>query len=350
MEPLCDRIPQNAGLSLQVLHVPDNIASMKPAPASLPLPASLFSVVLGLSGVGQSWRVSVKLWHMPAVIGETVLLSATAVWLALLIGYVVNAVRHPARVIGEFRHPVAGGTPALPGISTLLIVQAVLPWSRPLAWALAAAGIAWHLLFSVWHTGELWQGGREPEDVAPTLYLPTVAGNFTSAGALGVLGHADWAWLFIGAGVFFWLATEPLVIRRLWHGTSLPDAQRPLLGIQFAPPVVCSAAILAIAPGSTQPWLIMLLGYGLFQILIGMRLGRWLGRHTFSYMWWSYSFGVASATVTCVKLALAGVAAAQILALPVFAGANLFIGYLVVRTIAKVAGWGESVTPREAAD
>lgn len=300
-----------------------------------PIPASLFSVVLGLSGLGQAWRVAVRLWHAPPIVGEIVLLCATLVWLGLLLGYIAHAIRQPARTADEFRHPVVGGTPALLGISTMLICQAALPYSRPAAWALAAAGIAWHLLFSVWHTGELWQGGRQPIDTAPTLYLPTVAGNFTGAAALGALGQTSWAWLFLGAGVFSWLALEPLVIRRLWHGDPLPAAQRSLLGIQFAPPVVCSAALFVIAPATPQMWLLMLLGYGFFQMLIGLRLGSWLGSAPFGYSWWAFSFGVVSATLTCVKLAAAGAPAASTLALPVFICANLFIGYLCVRSLAK---------------
>lgn len=298
-----------------------------------PLPASFFGMVLGVSGLGQAWRVAVPLWGMPKWIGEGLLLWATLVWLALLISYVIQAMRNPMVVRREFKHPVQGSTPALLAIATLLIALAVIPYSRTLAYILAVAGVFWHLAFSLWHTGTMWQGGRNALDTAPTLYLPTVAGNFTSAAALGGLGHADWGWLFLGAGVFSWLALESLVIQRLWHTTAVPTQQRPLLGIQFAPPVVCSMAWLILAPGSTDHWLLMLWGYGLFQLLLGIRLGHWLGAQPFAPSYWAYTFGVAAATVTGLKLALDGIGAAQILAIPVFAGANLFIGYLAVRTV-----------------
>ena len=170
------------------------------------LPSSFFGMVLGLSGLGQAWRIASQLWGMPSEIGEGVLLLATLVWAALMIAYVSQAIRHPDVVRSEFLHPVQGGTPALLAVSTLLIVLAILPYSHFAAWLLAAAGIGWHLAFSLWHTGTLWQGGRDALDTAPTLYLPTVAGNFTSAAALGGLGHPDWGWLFLGAGVFSWLA------------------------------------------------------------------------------------------------------------------------------------------------
>ncbi len=307
-----------------------------------PVPASLFSVVLGLSGLGQAWRVAVRLWNAPPVVGELVLLCAALVWLGLLVGYVIHGIRQPRRTLDEFRHPVAGGTAALLGISTLLIGQALLLYSHPLAWGLILAGLIWQLLFSVWHTGTLWQGGRQATDSTPALYLPTVAGNFTAASALAALGHPEWAWLLFGAGLFSWLALEPLVIRRLWHGEPLAVEQRPSLGIQFAPPAVCAAALLVIAPDTAAPWLLMLLGYSFYQMLVGLRLKSWLGSQAFGYSWWAFSFGVVSATVACVKLAAAGVPAATTLALPVFIGANLFIGYLCVRSLGLVWSAGRN--------
>lgn len=273
------------------------------------------------------------MWHAPAVMGEAILFVATLVWFGLLIAYALHALLQPARVVDEFRHPVAGGTPALLGVSTFLVVQAVFPYSHTLGTALAVVGLVWHLAFALWHTGVLWQGERNMLDNAPTLYLPSVAGNFTGAAALATLGRPEWGWLLLGAGVFSWLAIEPLIINRLWHGQPVAPSLRPLLGIQFAPPVVCAAAALVLLPGSTDHWIVMLLGYGLFQIMIGLRLGVWLTKNPFAPSWWAYTFGIASATLSCMKLAQAGLAPAQMLAIPVFVAANLFIGYLSVRTL-----------------
>lgn len=297
------------------------------------LPASLFGIVLGLLGLGQAWRVAHSLWKLPAMIAEIIIVLALLVWLTLLIAYIIRAIRHPITILQEFSHPVQGGTPALVGVSTLLVVLAVLPYSRTVAWGLAVVGILWHLSFSLWHNGSLWKGGRDAKDSVPTLYLPTVAGNFTAAAALGALGHSDWGWLFLGAGVFSWLAIEPLIIQRLWQDDELPVPLRPLLGIQFAPPLVCAMALLNLDPNYSHHWILMLWGYGLYQLLLGIRLRRWLGKQSFAPSYWAYTFGISAATVTGLKLALAGVPAASYLAIPVFVAANVFIGYLTMRTL-----------------
>jgi tellurite resistance protein len=294
----------------------------------LTLPASYFGIVLGLSGLGQAWRLAHTLWGYPSIMGEVLLALATVVWSVLLVLYTLQAIRHWPAVADEFRHPVQGCTPALLGVSTLLIVLAVIPYSRSLAWALSMGGITWHVVFSLWHNGGLWKGGRNKMDSVPALYLPTVAGNFTSAAALGALGFPDWGWLFLGAGIFSWLALESVIIQRLWQDQELPLPQRPLIGIQFAPPVVCAMALLSIKPDVSEHWVLMLLGYGLYQLLLGIRLGKWLAAEPFAPSYWAYTFGIGATTVSGLKLALSGVPAAQIIAIPVFIGANLFIAYL----------------------
>ncbi|GAA0543704.1 tellurite resistance protein [Rhizomicrobium palustre] len=296
------------------------------------VPAAFFGMVLGLSGIGQSWRLAAKLWQTPPLIGEIILGVAGAVWASLLLLYLVQAIRAPKIALAEIRHPVQGAMPALIGISTLLMVMAVVRYNLIAAWILAAVGVTWHMGFALYQTGAMWQGGRAAKDSVPSLYLPTVAGNFTSAAALGALGHADWGWLFLGAGVFSWLALESSIVQRLWQPEPLPASQRPLLGIQFAPPVVCAMAWLMLAPGSTDHWLLMLLGYGLFQLLLGLRLWFWLGEQSFAPSYWAYTFGIASTTVATLKLAISGISAAQILAPVIFLAANLFIGTLAVRT------------------
>lgn len=310
-----------------------NIGARCQCLADVPIHSSYFGMVLGLAGLGQAWRIAAHLWHVPPAVGEALLVIAGLVWTILVIGYLQQSIRNFTVVKAEFLHPVRGSTPALVAVSTLLIAIAVAPYSMTLAWVLVIISIAWHLGFSLWHTGTLWQGGRNSADMVPTLYLPTVAGNFTSAAALGSLGCPDWGWLFLGAGLFSWLALESLVIQRFGHSTAVPAPQRPLIGIQFAPPVVCAMAWLTLSPGSADHWLLMLWGYGLFQLLLGLRLGPWLGAQPFIPAYWAYTFGVAAATVSGLKLAQSGVESAQVLAVPVFVGANVFIGYLSLRTI-----------------
>jgi tellurite resistance protein len=160
------------------------------------IPASFFGMILGLAGVGQAWRSASAFWGTPSWIAEAILLLAALVWAALLLGFLVQTASHPQEARKEAEHAVQGGTPALLAISTLLVALAALPYSHALTSVLAIAGIGGHLGFSLWQTGAIWHGGRSDLDTLPTVYLPTVAGNFTSGGVLGALGYPDWGGCF----------------------------------------------------------------------------------------------------------------------------------------------------------
>ena len=134
-------------------------------------------------------------------------------------------------------------------VSTALIGIAVRRYAPLIAGVLAAVGIVGQLIFGVYRTGQLWQGGRDPRTTTPVLYLPTVAGSFISTIRLSVfrpsrLGRA----VFRGVGVLSWLAIESVLAHRL-YAIELPPPLRPTLGIQLAPPTVGCAAYLSITSG-----------------------------------------------------------------------------------------------------
>ncbi|CAN7546562.1 dicarboxylate transporter/tellurite-resistance protein TehA [Duganella sp. LjRoot269] len=303
------------------------------SPAGNPIPVSLFSMVLGLSGLGYALLSGSKLWGIPQGVAETELLLTLVVWGGLILTYLVQFLRDPDLIAKEFHDPSQGSQAALIGISTLALVPGLVRYSFAGACVVAAAGISWHVGFSLWHTSKLWQGTRDINDVSPALYLPDVAGNFTSAAALGALGQADLAWLFLGAGVFSWLTLEPVIKNSIWHRPGLAPSRRPLMGIQAAPAVVCAASVLLVNPQITGPWVLMLLGYGLFQLMQGFRLISWLKVQRFARSYWAYTFGMTSALNVCLKLALAGNVAARALSLPLMTVVTAFIIYLFVRTV-----------------
>jgi tellurite resistance protein len=251
--------------------------------------------------------------------------AAVCVWLRLIAGYVWHAVRAPSATLHEYDHPVAGAAPALIGISTMLVGIAVLPYTRGVSAGLVAAGLAWQLTFALWHTGASLARGRIENETAPNIYLPTVAGNFVSAGALGAIGLPDWGWLFLGAGLFSWLALESIVLRALWAPGQVPVERRALIGIHFAPPAVMGMAWLLIEPGSHNELLLLIWGYAVFQVLLALRLFRWLREQPIDLTYWSHSFGLGSTAVMTMKFALAGFGSAFILAPLMFVLANVFV-------------------------
>src|SRR4028119_707419 len=73
------------------------------------VPASFFGMILGLVGLGSCWRVAAKLWHLPAWIGESIMLIGVAVWFVLLVLYVSKWLWAREDALAEFEHPVVCG-------------------------------------------------------------------------------------------------------------------------------------------------------------------------------------------------------------------------------------------------
>ena len=57
--------------------------------------ATMFGMVLGIGGLGSGWRAASHVWDAPALIGETLALSAASIWLLWLILYILKWLQAP---------------------------------------------------------------------------------------------------------------------------------------------------------------------------------------------------------------------------------------------------------------
>jgi tellurite resistance protein len=214
------------------------------------------------------------------------------------------------------------------------VALAVLPHSGSVAAVLAVTGGAGQLGFAIYRTGQLWTGGRDPEATTPILYLPTVAGNFVSAIVAVAFGFPDVAALFFGAGMLAWFALESVLMHRLYVHAPLAPALRPTLGIQLAPAVVGCSAYLALTSGPPDLVAKGLLGYGLLQALILIRLLPWIMVQPFAPSYWAFTFGLTALTFDAMKFIERG---AEGLALPIayvtFGITNIVIAVIAVGTV-----------------
>lgn len=298
------------------------------------IPASFFGIILGLAGLGSAWRQASRVWGLPHAVGECIMAVAAAVWALLLVLYLGKWILMRQDAVGETRHPIQCCFVGLVGVSTMLVAGAALPYSRLAAEALFALGATFTLAFALWRTGQLWHGERDPATTTAVLYLPTVAGSFVTAIVASTLGHPDWGQLAFGAGLFSWLAIESVLLTRLYTAPALLPALRPTLGIQLAPPTVGLLAFLSVADGPPGLLAHALLGYGLLQALLLIRLLPWIREQAFAPSYWGFSFGAtAIATAPIVMIGRGDIGPAMLMAPYLFGLANLLIGLLALATL-----------------
>ncbi|TWB52870.1 dicarboxylate transporter/tellurite-resistance protein TehA [Nitrospirillum viridazoti] len=307
---------------------------MSTRPFLPPVPAAFFGIVLGLTGLGASWRAAHDAWGLPSAVGEALMAAGAAVWAVVLLLYVAKWINHRPAALAEVDHPVQCCFIGLAGVATMLVAGGALPHSRPLALTLYALGAAFTLLFAVWRTGGLWQGGRDPATTTAVLYLPTVAGSFVAGIVAAALGYREVGQMAFGAGFFGWLAIESVLLHRLLTAPALAPALRPTLGVQLAPPVVGAAALISVAPDLPAFFPRMLVGYGLLQALVLLRLLPWILKEPFTPSLWAFTFGATALATTPVRMVARGdTGVLAQLAPALFLLANVVVGVVAVGTV-----------------
>jgi len=302
---------------------------------SLPrIPAAFFGIVLGVVGLGNSWRAAAAIWPVPASVGEAISLLGFATWFVLILLYAAKWFIAPKEVTAELEHPIQCCFVGLIGVATMLAGLAILPYSRIATEVLALAGFAITLFFLLWRTGLLWHGGRDPATNTPVLYLPTVAGSFVTAIAAGTLGHADWGQLAFGAGFFSWLAIESVLLHRLLMAPELAAPLRPTLGIQLAPPAVGSVAYLSVTTGTPDMLAHAMFGYAILQVLIIGRQLPWIMQQPFAGSYWAFTFGLTALSTTALRMTARGdTGAISELAPVIFVLVNIALAIIAVGTL-----------------
>lgn len=296
-------------------------------------PAAYFGMVLGLAGLGSAWRAAERTWHLGIGVSEYVFALATAVWAILILLFAVKASLAPEKLIAEVKHPVQCCFIGLIGVATMLIGGAIEPYSYAAGATLFVLGFAFTAVFAIWRTGGLWHGERDPAHTTAVLYLPTVAGSFVTATVASSLGYQDWGQFAFGAGFFSWIAIESVLLHRLLTGPMTPPALRPTIGVQLAPAPVGAVAYLSVSGGTPDIFVHALIGYGILQLAVLLRLSSWLREAGVVMGFWAFSFGATSIATAPIRLVGIGDSPAISVIAPItFALANLFVLGLAVMT------------------
>lgn len=304
----------------------------------VPVPVSFFSIPVGLLAFAGTWHVAVRLWHLPEDIAQAFTLAGLATWAGLLALYAHKWIAHRADAIVELQHPLQSAFAALVPVSSMLAAVTMIPFSREGAMGVFVVALVAQLALGLALNGRMWMGGRPPELVTPAIYLPSVAQSFVAATASAAFGWHQLGLLFFGVGLLAWLALESLIVQRAAVGTPLPEAQRPLLGIQLAPAVVGGGSWMALTTGTPDMFTWLLLGYGLYQALLLLRLLPWIRAQAFAPGYWAFSFGTAALPALAMRMVDRGAAGLVAdLAPALFVAANVVFALLVAGTLRLLA-------------
>lgn len=294
-------------------------------------PVGLFAIPVGFLALAGAWRrTQVFGWSVTQSVGDVLAWAALLVLVALLLLYLAKALIHPQSIANEFTHPLAGSLMALIPLSFLLcIVYFGEPhhtgWLLFAMVALLLQGVVAFRIVSLITIAAL-----PAVAITPALYIPPVAGGFVGAMALNTLGYPGWAALLFGMGLASWALLEVRVLNRLFEG-AMPEALRPTIGLELAPPTVATLAVSSIWPLLPGEVLIVGLGLAAGPVVAVMARYKWWSHVPFSIGFWSFSFPMAALAGGVIEVVRRGGWP------PVVGGialclASLVIAFLFVRT------------------
>jgi tellurite resistance protein len=287
---------------------------------------------LGLFGLVGAWRrAAAHGWTLAQGVGDLMLWPVTAIWTLSLLLYAFKCKRHPQAVLRESRHPVQGSLQALAPLSMLL---ATVQLHRPgqgvwLVLAVLALGL---LGFIAWRVLSALATGRMPANaVTPALYLPLVGTGLVGGMAMASLDHAGLAAVLFGSGIAGWALLEARVLNRLFDGP-LPEALRPTIGVELAPPVVATLSAAIVWPALPGDGLAIGLGAAIIPFAAVAARYAWWSAAPFSLGFWSFSFPLSSLAAATIEVTHRS-GWPQWIGIGVLLAASAAIAWLALRTL-----------------
>ncbi|RZI40837.1 hypothetical protein EGT07_21295 [Herbaspirillum sp. HC18] len=258
------------------------------------LPVGIFAISVGLFGLVGAWRrAAVFGWDLAGDVADFLLWPVTAIWGISLVLYAFKCKLHAESVRAEFRHPVQGSLQALLPLSVLL---AVMHFQQPeqgvwLVLTLAALGL--HVLIAFRVVSTLATGQMPSNAITPALYLPVVGGALVGGMTMATLRYPYWGAMLFGTGLSGWALLEVRVLSSLFEGP-MPEALRPTIGVELAPPAIATLTAAVIWPQLPADVLMIGLGVAVAPFVGVLARYRWWCDVPFSVGFWSFSFPLAA--------------------------------------------------------
>ena len=264
-------------------------------------PAIAFSAVMGICGLGLSWREACQVLAAPRAIGECLIAVGVMLFIVLSALYGIKTVRYPSSVVAEFRDHSSASTFACITVAVVIVAAAILPHAPSTALFLWAVGTGGQFVLFLTLLGRWIAEPTEILDAAPAWLVPIV-GNVTATLAGVPLGFHETSWFLLAVGLVSWIAFLPLLLHRLiFCDDKLPQHLAPSLAIFVASPAVGCLSWLQLT-GRVDAVYRFNLFTALFFSLLVLRLWRLAVRALpVSVGWWAYTFPSAALASALIR-------------------------------------------------
>jgi tellurite resistance protein len=308
------------------------------------IPASFFSITMGLAGLAGAWRLAANLYNFPTQIATILYLTAATVYLLLVGAFAARLVLAWKTIIAELEHPVVGPFNSLLPISGMLLALGLQPYAHPAAQVMFLVFFGAALLLGGWMTGRWIADGLDVDMLHSGYFLPTVAVGLIGGDGLARLGFQALGWMSFGLGIICWLLLGSIILKRLLTRPSLPPSLIPTLAIEVAPVALAGNAYFLLTNGSVNLLTYMFAGYAVLMVLVQASLIPVYSKLAFAPGFWAFTFPYTAVTVYVLRwITIEHSSRAILLGSVVLAAVSVLIGSIAFRSL--IALWQGKFLP-----
>ncbi|CAG23108.1 conserved hypothetical protein [Photobacterium profundum SS9] len=265
------------------------------------LPITLFSIVMGLIGLGIAWKECFQTSSVAQTLSLAIGIVASALFIILLGAYGWKIFRHASDVRAELHHPVRLNF--FPTISVNMLLLSVFWQSIPiLAITLWTAGMLLQLVLTIYVMSS-WLNHNHftIEHVNPSWFIPMVGNIVVPINGM-YLGYVEISWFFFSVGLIFWLVLLTIVMYRLLFHEQLPLHLTPTYFILLAPPSIGFVSYTGLIGGLDNAARLLYYCALFLMMLLGSNAIRFW-RVPFFISSWAFSFPLAALSIATIKMA-----------------------------------------------
>lgn len=266
------------------------------------VPTALFTIALGLAGLGGALRATGARFDAPApaAAGAAILAVAGAILVLDVLLYTGKLLRARQYVGEDFGNATRANLVA-PAFMAAMVIGSQLAYVSPAGRWLWIAAVSGHAFLLLRFVGRWLTHDYDPSALNPTWFLPAAGIMTASMTARGFWPHSLTSMVF-AAGFVLWLALLPLVLRRLVFEPALDPPLRPTLFIVAAPAGLAANSILNLFPAVPHQVAGVFCYFGVFVIAALLAQPRFTLGAGVSLSWWATTFPVATVATGLLSL------------------------------------------------
>ncbi len=279
---------------------------------------AVFASVMGTGAVGLvTYRYSFY-WSPLKDLGIALTYLNAALYLILLIPWLLRWVLYRKEALEDLRHPSKGHFYGTIGAATVVLAAQLIMTLHDLtaAWYLWLWGIVLTIIFAFWMSYEVFIAGEvDLRHLSPAWYIPPVALVILPFGSIFMKTTSGYTSQFViavnylgwGAGFFLYLVLYAVVTLRFIRHELMPPQMAPLIWMNLGPIGASITALFALIRNSTipipeEPFMVFAFfvwGLGFWWLVMATALTLHYIRNLslpYSGVWWAFVFPLGAFT------------------------------------------------------